>query len=158
MTSFRTEVRAGTGFPTQIIANRSSTIIELADKDGSPQSQNIIRQLSDTMEAYKNQEIKMEKLDNKVTSFLQKYQVSDGDLNNVVETYKEANTTWMKGLDDVVHLIKAFPAMLEGSKGLIEKEIQPLGPLIKKPDWSTLNADMYIYINEAQNRTLELSE
>jgi hypothetical protein len=140
----------------QVLASRNSTIVELlTDKNGEPKSQtviiieNIIRQMSDVLEANKNSELRMDQIDEKVQTLMGRHNVDDDDLADVLAAYKDTMVTRMKDLDEAVHLIKAFPAVLEGSKGLIEKEIQPSAPLMRKPDGATLSSGMYVYMNQA---------
>lgn len=112
-------------FPGKIMASRDSTLIELLiDKDENPKPQpviiieNIIKQMTDVLEAYKNQEIRVEKLIERVDTLLGKIEATS-ELGDVVEAYKEVLTTRMRDLDEAVNLIKAFPIVIEGSKGLI---------------------------------------
>jgi hypothetical protein len=135
-------------FPGRVRASRNSTLMELLrDKDGNPKSQpviimeNIIRQMADVLEAHKNQENRADRLMERVDTLLGRNSVTGEELTDIVEAYKEVLTTRMRDLDEAVNLVKAFPAVIEESKGLIDKEIQP-SALLMRPDGSTLNAGM----------------
>jgi len=131
----------------------------LMDKDGKPKSQPVIiiektiRHMSDIQETNKNLSLKMDRLIEKGDELLVKErEVEDEELTDVIESYKDTARVRMRELDEGVHLIKAFPAVLEGTRGLTDKEIQPSASLMRIPDGTTLNAGVYSYMAPGQQQ------
>ena len=142
-------------FPGQILMNRNSTLMELlTDAKGNVKSQtvivveNMIRQMSEIIENEKNHEVRMEAVEERLSVVLKRSNNEDEEYIDLRDAYKDIVKAKIRDMDEALYVMKAMPAVWEGRKGLIEKEIQPSGPLMRKPDGTTLSAGMYVYMNQ----------
>ncbi|KAL9122244.1 MAG: hypothetical protein Q9187_001196 [Circinaria calcarea] len=123
---------------------RNSMIAQMQDSSGKSKSQqviiieNMIAKLNDILESFRTRSVKLEKMDEKMDMIIDRHSIDDDDLNEVIAVYKERFTSEIEALEEATAVVAAMPAVIEGDTGVIENEIQPAAPLMRRYDGSTI--------------------
>ncbi|KAK6436903.1 hypothetical protein LTR95_006907 [Oleoguttula sp. CCFEE 5521] len=134
---------------TQIYAGRNSMLMQLSEPKGGNKSQqtivveNMIGKLSEILEAYRSREKRVERLNEKVETLVDRTSWEDEEVMEVMEVYKTSVMDMMKEMEQAVSVAAALPTIFEGVVGAIENEIQPSAPLMRRYDGTTMRDTIY---------------
>lgn len=149
--------------------NKRSTIGQMIDPAGKAVSHHVIvldsmiRTLSETLTGYKelhkdlgellmrqaNTYVKLN--DNRIRS-----PEEIEEMNDYLDSFADFCTNTMSNMEKAFGVVAALPAVVEGDRGVYEHETQPVGPLMRRADGSTMKDYVYTEMrnNAARNEQI----
>lgn len=128
---------------------RNSLIAQLRDETGKNKSQqtiiieSMIATSSTVLESYRNMEAKVDTLTDRITTLIDRTSLEDEELEEIVDACKSTYPNLVRELEGAVSVFAAMPTLIEGNMGVIESEIGPSAPLMRRYDGSTMSDAVY---------------
>ena len=151
------------------MVNKRSTIGQMIDPAGKAVSHHVIvldsmiRTLSETLTGYKDLHKDLGELMVRQANIYVK--LSDNrirspeeveEMNEYLESFTDFCTSTMSNMEKAYGVVSALPAVVEGDRGVYEHETQPVGPLMRRADGSTMKDYVYTEMraNAARNEQI----
>lgn len=150
--------------------NKRSTIGQMIDPAGKAVSHHvivldsIIRTLGETLSGYKELHkdlgellIRQANIYLKVNENRIRTPEEVSELNEYIESFQEFCTDTMSNMEEAYAVAAALPAVVEGDRGVYEHETQPVGPLMRRADGSTMKDYVYTEVRSNAARSEQIN-
>lgn len=141
-----------------VYVGRNSMLAQLTDSTGKSKSQqtiiveNIIMKLNEILESYRSREKREDKIEERINLIIERGLYDDDEeLEEVMNAYKKSRPEMMKEMEQAVAVAAALPTVLEGNVGVIESEIQPAAPLMRRYDGTNMKDPLYMQMQTDMN-------
>ena len=143
----------GGPFQPKIEVNKKSLIGQMMDPMNRNKSQQVlviehmVKSVADLVEMYKNRDVKINALEQEVRK-LHDWTNRDEDMDEFLSAYKQEMSEAMEDLKSAAAVIAAMPAVIDGDRGVIEAEIQPAAPLMRRADGTSIRDSLFVFAKE----------
>lgn len=158
-TDTSTTVRGNTGGfrdrgGEKVEVNRKSLIGQMMDPMNKNKSQQVLviehmaKTVAELIEMYKTRDTRIAALENAVVRMsteMHAVMPTEEDLGTFVTTFREEMNKVMEDVKSAAAVLAAMPAVIDGDRGVIEAEIQPAAPIMRRADGSSIRDSMYVY-------------
>ena len=150
----------GAPFHSKIEVNKKSLIGQMMDPMNRNKSQQVlviehmVKSVADLVEMYKNREVKIRAIEDEIVN-VGSWSNTDEDINAFISSYKETMNGAMEDLRTAAAIIAAMPAVIDGDRGVIEAEIQPAAPIMRRADGTSIRDSLFVFAKDHGDVPLE---
>jgi len=151
------------------MASRRSMIGQMVDPGGKAVSQHVIvldsmlRTLSECVTGYKELSDNMVEVINRqaqMYGLMENNRIRTPDdiasLDEYLDNFAEFTSSMMRKMESTYGVVAALPAAVEGDRGVYEHESQPMGPLMRRADGSTMKEYVYGHMKDTARRNEDI--
>jgi hypothetical protein len=150
----------GGAFHSKIEVSKKSLIGQMMDPMNRNKSQQVlviehmVKSVADLVEMYKNREVKIRAIEDEIAN-MRSWSNTDEDINTFISSYRETMNGAMEDLKTAAAVIAAMPAVIDGDRGVIEAEIQPAAPIMRRADGTSIRDSLFVFAKDHGDTPLQ---